>query len=354
MELGISVVVPFLDEAGTLEQLYERVARVLDERGEPWEILFVDDGSRDGGTAIVKRLAAADPAVGLVELRRNFGKSAALDAGFRRARGRVVITMDADLQDDPDEIPKLLEALEERSLDVVSGRKWPRLDPVTKTLPSKLFNFVVRALTGLPLADFNCGFKAYRREAIDDLALYGELHRYIPVLVDAKGFAVGEVDVKHHPRRHGRSKFGGERFARGFFDLLTVILLTQYGRRPLHLFGWAGTILFGIGFVILSYLTVLWFAGTGIGQRPLLFLGLLLIMVGVQLFSTGLLGEMINSTRAREPSFSIRHEIAADGRDPAVSPLPRTDDRADDEPPAATSDAEEAPAPLRGPEVAEA
>ncbi len=325
MDLGISVVVPFLDEAGTLEQLYERVARVLDAHGEPWELVFVDDGSTDGGAAIVERLAAADPAVGIVRLRRNFGKSAALDAGFRRARGRIVVTMDADLQDDPDEIPRLLEALEARDLDVVSGRKWPRRDPITKTAPSRLFNLVVRTLTGLRLADFNCGFKAYRREAIADLALYGELHRYIPVLVDARGYAVGEVDVKHHPRKHGRSKFGGERFARGFFDLLTVILLTRYGRRPLHLFGWAGTLMFGVGFAILSYLTVLWFLGTGIGQRPLLFLGLLLIMVGVQLFSTGLLGEMINSTRAREPSFSVRSEIVAEGRVPDASAPPRDD-----------------------------
>ncbi|MEZ4337675.1 MAG: glycosyltransferase family 2 protein [Sandaracinaceae bacterium] len=327
MDLGISVVVPFLDEVGTLESLYERIARVLDAHGEPWELIFIDDGSTDGSTEIAERLAKEDPAVGLVRMRRNFGKSAALDAGFRRARGRLVITMDADLQDDPDEIPKLLAALDERNLDVVSGRKWPRLDPLTKTAPSKLFNFVVRTLTRLQLSDFNCGFKVYRREAIDDLALYGELHRYIPVLVDARGFAVGEVDVKHHPRRHGHSKFGAERFARGFFDLLTVILLTRYGRRPLHLFGWAGALLFGLGFVILSYLTVLWFMGTGIGQRPLLFLGLLLIMVGVQLVSTGLLGEMINSTRAREPSFSIRSEITAEGRVPEASdaaPPPRS------------------------------
>lgn len=325
MEPTLSVVVPFLDEAGSLAELHARLTRVLEAHGEPFEIVFVDDGSTDGGAAIVEDLAADDPAVGLVRLRRNFGKSAALDAGFRRARGRVVLTMDADLQDDPDEIPKLLDALETRALDVVSGRKWPRRDPIGKTLPSRIFNLVVRRMTGVPLSDFNCGFKAYRREALEDLALYGELHRYIPVLVDARGFAVGEVDVRHHARKHGRSKFGVERFARGFFDLLTVILLTRFGRRPLHLFGWIGASLSGAGLVILTYLSVLWFLGTPIGHRPLLTLGLLLMVVGVQLVSTGLLGEMISGARAREPSFSVKHEIVAEGRAPERSPAaPRT------------------------------
>jgi glycosyltransferase involved in cell wall biosynthesis len=278
--------------------------------GDPYEILFIDDGSRDGSARIIESLAERDPAVGYVRFRRNFGKSAALDAGFRRARGDIVITMDADLQDDPNEVPRLIEALESRNLDLVSGWKQKRHDPLGKTLPSKLFNFTVRTLTGLPLNDFNCGLKAYRAEAVDGLDLYGELHRYIPVLVAWRGFSVGEIAVTHHPRKWGHSKYGIERMAKGFFDLLTVILLTRYRRRPLHLFGWAGLIMFLLGFGCLAYLTVLWFLGTGIGARPLLFLGVLLVTVGVQLISTGLLGEMINSTRAVEPGYTIRAERA--------------------------------------------
>ncbi|HJL20111.1 MAG TPA: glycosyltransferase family 2 protein, partial [Sandaracinaceae bacterium LLY-WYZ-13_1] len=309
MEPQISVVVPFYNEEGTLEELHARVSAVLRARGEPYELLFVDDGSTDGGPKVVRRLAEADPTVGLVRFRRNFGKSAALDAGLKRARGRVVVTMDADLQDDPDELPRLIGTLEERELDLVSGWKRKRHDPLGKTLPSKVFNFVVRRLTGLRLNDFNCGLKAYRAEALDGLELYGELHRYIPVLVDWRGYRVGEIAVTHHPRKWGRSKYGVERMAKGFFDLLTVILLTRYRRRPLHLFGWAGLVMFALGFLCLSYLTVLWFLDMGpIGTRPLLFLGLLLVMVGVQLISTGLLGEMINSTRSVEPGYVIREE----------------------------------------------
>lgn len=308
MRPRISVVVPLFDEEGTLEELHEKLTRVLRELGDPYEILFVDDGSRDRSGKIVAALAERDPAVGYVRFRRNFGKSAALDAGFRRARGEIVITMDADLQDDPEEIPRLVAALEEQKLDLVSGWKKKRHDPLGKTLPSKLFNWTVRTLTGIKLNDFNCGLKAYRAEAIDGLDLYGELHRYIPVLVAWRGFAVGELAVKHHPRKWGHSKYGIERMAKGFFDLLTVILLTRYRRRPLHLFGWAGLVMFLLGFACLFYLTVIWFLGHGIGTRPLLFLGVLLVTVGVQLVSTGLLGEMINSTRAVEAGYTIRDE----------------------------------------------
>ncbi len=317
MDPRISVVIPLFDEEGTLEELHEKLSGVLARLGEPYEILFVDDGSRDRSPKIIEALAARDPAVGLIRFRRNFGKSAALDAAFKRARGRIIITMDADLQDDPEEIPRLLAALDEQELDLVSGWKKKRHDPLGKTLPSKLFNFTVRTLTGLKLNDFNCGLKAYRAEAVDGLDLYGELHRYIPVLVDWRGFRVGELAVQHHPRKWGHSKYGIERMAKGFFDLLTVILLTRYRRRPLHLFGWAGLLMFVLGFACLAYLTVLWFLGHGpIGTRPLLFLGLLLVMVGVQLISTGLLGEMINSTRSVEPGYIIRSERLPVGRQP--------------------------------------
>ncbi|MFK7987762.1 MAG: glycosyltransferase family 2 protein [Sandaracinaceae bacterium] len=309
MRPAISVVIPFLNEEGTLDELYQRVTEVMAEVGQTYEILFIDDGSTDGGPALIEGLADDDERVGFLRFRRNFGKSAALDAGFKRAQGRIIITMDADLQDDPKEIPRLLAALEERELDLVSGWKRKRLDPLGKTLPSKLFNATVRTLTGIKLNDFNCGFKAYRAESVDGLELYGELHRYIPVLVDWRGFRVGEIPVEHHARKWGQSKYGIERMAKGFFDLLTVILITRYRRRPLHLFGWAGLSMFGLGFVCLSYLTVLWFLGMGpIGSRPLLTLGLLLVVVGAQLFSTGLLGEMINSTRSVEVAYTIRQE----------------------------------------------
>lgn len=334
MRPRISVVVPLLDEEGTLEELHDKLTRVLGELGEPYEILFVDDGSRDGSARVIATLAARDPAVGYVRFRRNFGKSAALDAGFRRARGEIVVTMDADLQDDPDEIPHLVAALDERDLDLVSGWKQKRHDPLGKTLPSKLFNFTVRTLTGLKLNDFNCGLKAYRAEAIEGLDLYGELHRYIPVLVDWRGFRVGELAVTHHPRKWGKSKYGIERMAKGFFDLLTVILLTRYRRRPLHLFGWAGLVMFLLGFACLAYLTVLWFLGTGIGARPLLLLGVLLVTVGVQLISTGLLGEMINSTRAVEPGYTIREERlpAGEGRASSAAEPEEAEEAGDERP----------------------
>jgi glycosyltransferase involved in cell wall biosynthesis len=326
----ISVVIPFLDEEGTLSELHEKLTRVLESEGEPYEVLFIDDGSRDDGPKVVAGIAESDPHVGLVRLRRNFGKSAALDAGFRRARGDIVITMDADLQDDPDEIPRLVAALREQDLDLVSGWKQKRRDPLGKTLPSKLFNLTVRVLSGLKLNDFNCGLKAYRSEAIRDLDLYGELHRYVPVLVHWRGFAVGQLAVRHHPRKWGRSKFGVERMAKGFFDLMTIVLLTRYRRRPLHLFGWAGLLMLLSGFACLTYLTVTWFMGHPIGMRPLLFLGLLLVMVGVQLLSTGLLAEMVNSTRSVESGYNVRSEILPRAAD---APRPLATEAARPEPP---------------------
>jgi glycosyltransferase involved in cell wall biosynthesis len=240
----------------------------------------------------------------VVELRRNFGKATALQAGFQIARGSVIITMDADLQDDPAEIPRFLAALEQGA-DLVSGWKRNRQDPITKTLPSKLFNFMTSFLTGIKLRDFNCGFKAYRREVVQSLDLYGELHRYIPVLAYANGFRIGEIAVTHHPRRFGKSKYSFERFLRGAFDLLTVLFLGNFKRRPLHLFGFIGISLFGLGFTIDAYLSLLWLTGTSwIGNRPLLIFGTLLIIVGVQVLIFGLLAEMVTAATYR------RSEIA--------------------------------------------
>jgi glycosyltransferase involved in cell wall biosynthesis len=314
----ISIVVPFLDEEGSLEELHARLASVLTGLGKTYEILFVDDGSRDRGPAVVDALAERDPHVGVIHFRRNFGKAAALDIGFRRARGRIVLTMDADLQDDPDEIPNFLAKLDE-GWDLVSGWKKKRLDPLGKTLPSKLFNAVVSWSSGLKLDDFNCGFKAYRAETLEGLDLYGELHRYVPVLVHFRGYRVAQIPVLHHPRRSGTSKYGIERLVKGFFDLLTVLLITRYRARPLHLFGGVGLAFAFAGFACLAYLSVLWFLGHPLANRPMLLFGVLLVMVGVQLVSTGLLGEMISSSQVgSKPHYEIRSERLARGEMPTL------------------------------------
>lgn len=291
-EPEISVVIPALNERESLPQLHKELTEVLSQLGRRYEIVIVDDGSTDGTTEVCREMAARDPNLTHIELRRRFGKAMALQAGFRAVRGEVIFTMDADLQDDPREIPRFLEMLD-RDYDVVSGWKENRKDPVGKTLPSKLFNYVTSRLSGLRLRDFNCGFKAYRREVIEDLDVYGELYRYIPVVVHAKGFRVGELPVTHRPRQHGVSKYGLERFLRGPMDLLTILFLVTFRKRPLHLFGNIGLMIGLLGFAINTYLAVIWFMGRGIGDRPLLMLGTLLIIVGIQMVVFGLLGEMV-------------------------------------------------------------
>jgi glycosyltransferase involved in cell wall biosynthesis len=305
--IDISIVIPVMNEEGSLRELHERLSKVLSGTGRPYEILFVDDGSTDDSGEILDGLAQDDDRVGVIHFRCNFGKAAALDAGFRQSRGAIIFTMDADLQDEPAEIPRFLAEME-KGYDLVSGWKMVRHDPLHKTLPSRLFNFVVARVSGLRLRDLNCGFKAYRSRVLKDLNLYGELHRFIPVLVSSRGYRVGEIPVQHHPRRTGKSKYGAARLTKGFFDLLTVLLTTKYLSRPLHLFGAAGLVASALGSVILMYLTVLWFLDAGpIGTRPLLFLGLLLIMVGFQLISTGLLGELICRNQSRhEQHYEIR------------------------------------------------
>ena len=297
-DLEISIVVPVLNERESLPHLHKELTDTLRAVGKSYEIIFVDDGSSDGSVEVVRDIAANDDAVVLVELRRRFGKSTGLQAGFRVSRGEIVITLDADLQDDPKEIPRFLEALE-NDYDLVSGWKEDRKDPLMKTIPSKFFNFVTSKMSGLKLRDFNCGFKAYRKEVIDDLNIYGELYRYIPVVVHAKGFRVGEIAVSHRARQFGESKYGLERFIRGPLDLLTIMFLISFQKRPLHLFGPVGVLVGSVGLMINAYLAVLWFQGQGIGDRPLLMLGILLIIVGIQILVFGLLGEMIAATSYR-------------------------------------------------------
>ncbi len=296
MEMNkISVVVPVYNEAESLAELTAEIVSSVGELGLDYEIIFVNDGSSDESWARIRSLCEnGDARVRGIRFRRNFGKAAALSAGFKAARGDVVFTMDADLQDDPAEIPAFLGKLEE-GYDLVSGWKENRRDPISKTLPSRLFNAVTRAISGIPLHDFNCGFKAYRKEVTANINLYGELHRYIPVLAFDLGYRIGEIPVRHHPRKHGRSKYGFMRVFAGFLDLLTVIATTRYLRRPAHLFGGIGIALLGSGILILLYLTGLWFTGDRpIGNRPLFFLGILNTIVAVNFLSFGLLAEIIN------------------------------------------------------------
>jgi dolichol-phosphate mannosyltransferase len=273
--------------------------------------VFVDDGSMDGSFSALTRLHNALDNVRVVRLRRNFGKAAALAAGFANAHGDVVVTIDADLQDDPAEIPRLLAKLDE-GFDLVSGWKAHRRDPITRRVPSKIFNWVTGRVSGLRLHDLNCGLKAYRAEVVQGLRLYGELHRFIPVLAHYRGYRVAELPVHHRPREHGRSRYGVERYLRGFLDLLTVSFIGRYRYRPLHLFGGLGLGLGTLGFGILVYLTILKIGGEAIGRRPLLILGVLLVVVGLQFFSLGLISELITSQHEERAGPRERTELHVD------------------------------------------
>jgi glycosyltransferase involved in cell wall biosynthesis len=290
----ISVVIPVHNEERSVALLYDELSATFAGEGLTWEAVFVDDGSTDGTFAALTRLHDANDNVRAVRFRRNFGKAAALDAGFKEAEGDIVVTIDGDLQDDPAEIPRLLARLDE-GYDLVSGWKTKRRDPLTRRIPSKLFNTVTGRVSGIRLHDMNCGLKAYRAEVLDGLNLYGELHRYIPVLAHYRGYRVTELPVNHRPREHGSSNYGVERYMRGFLDLLTVTFMGRYSHRPLHLFGGLGVGAGALGFAILLYLTVVKLTGQAIGQRPLLTLGVLLVVVGIQLLSLGLLSELITS-----------------------------------------------------------
>jgi glycosyltransferase involved in cell wall biosynthesis len=311
----ISVIVPLYNEEGSIPTLHREITEALRKLGRPYEIIFSNDGSTDGSVAILEELTMTDPSVTVLHLRRNFGKAMALSAGFKEASGRIVITMDADLQDNPVEIPKFVAGIES-GYDLISGWKFHRKDPISKTLPSKLFNRVVSGTTGLPLHDFNCGFKAYSRNLVDNLRIYGELHRYIPALAYGEGYRVKEIKIDHRPRKYGKSKYGLERFTRGLLDLLTVLFITRYTRKPLHLFGSIGLVSIFLGMTINVYLSTIWAMGTPIGHRPLLSLGVLLTVLGVQFVSTGLLGEMLaRSQKDDGENFVARRCAGSERRD---------------------------------------
>jgi glycosyltransferase involved in cell wall biosynthesis len=291
-ELDLSVVIPAYDEAESLPALTAELVSVLGARGGSWEILYIDDGSRDGTAQALAALAAADRRVKGLSFRRNFGKSAALATGFRAARGKLVVTMDADLQDDPAELPKLIAKLEE-GYDLVSGWKQNRQDPISKTLPSRLFNTVTSWVAGVRLHDFNCGFKVYRREVTLAIEVYGEFHRFMPALAHWAGFRVAELPVHHRPRKFGRSKFGAARFINGFLDLMSAAFISTSALKPLHVFGRIGLMFFAVGAVIGAYFVAQWILGEPMRVRPLMLAGVGMVILGIQFVLMGLLGEMI-------------------------------------------------------------
>jgi len=311
----LSFVIPVLNEADSLKQLYHEIKTNLGTHEA--EIIFIDDGSTDASFQIMAELAANDQSVKVIKFRRNFGKAAALQKGFELATGEVVFTMDADLQDDPIEIPAFLDKLDE-GFDLVSGWKKKRLDPLHKRLPSKLFNSVTAHTFKLKLKDYNCGFKAYRKTLVKELSLYGEMHRYIPALVHSLGYKVGEIPVQHRARQFGKSKYGIERYLRGFFDLMTVKMVTQYVKSPLYLFGRVGLLATLAGALLTIYLAALKiFYGMPLSNRPLLFLGILMILGGLQFISLGLISELIINrvTSTQRLPLSIEKTINAEAPD---------------------------------------
>lgn len=320
--MNLSVVVPVHNEGESLAALHAELDRVAAEHAlGPVEFLFVDDGSRDESWEVVRRLASTDPRVRGIRFRRNFGKAAALTAGFAATRGRIVFTLDGDLQDDPAEIPRFLARLDE-GYDVVSGWKRTRHDPWHKVGPSRVFNRMISGLTGCRLHDHNCGFKAYRAEVLKEVSIYGELHRFVPVLAHARGFRVGEIEVNHRARKFGQSKYGVSRFVKGFLDLLTVRFRIGFGQRPQHLFGGVGLVLFAIGAIGLLYLAGLWVTdhwirgdtAHPIGTRPLLVYSATLLGVGTQLVVLGVMAELLTSYNLRaEDTYSVAERLGEPG-----------------------------------------
>lgn len=310
---SVSFVCPAYNERESLPELVRELHTLGQTLGVPFEILIVDDGSTDGTRQYLHELAAQDPGVHPVVLRRNSGKATALHAGFQCARGELIVTLDADLQNDPSEVPKLLTVMVEQEVDIVTGWKFDRPDSLEKRLPSRFFNLVTRKLSGLQLHDFNSGIKLYTREAAQALDLYGELHRYIPMLAASLGFSIAEVQTHTRERKYGKTKYHGKRYFRGFFDLLTVLFLTKYNRRPLHLFGGIGLTIGGIGTVLLVYLSLLRIIGhQAIGTRPLLTFAIFFTLVGLQLIFTGLLAELL-VRGAPHRQVPIRSEWNGDG-----------------------------------------
>ena len=312
MTVDLSVVIPLLNEEESLPELVQWIDRVVRENNLETEIILVDDGSTDSSWNVIEDLAKKFSVVRGIKFRRNYGKSAALHVGFNNSKGHVVITMDADLQDSPDEIPELYRLINEENYDLISGWKKQRHDPISKTIPSKFFNWVTQRITGIKLHDFNCGLKSYKGELVRSIDVYGEMHRYIPAIAKWSGFTkIGEKVVEHQARKYGSTKFGFERFINGFLDLLSITFVGKFAKRPMHLFGSMGTLFFFLGFGILIYLTVMKiiYSQYGIADRPLFYFGILLLIVGSQLFLTGFLAELISRNAPGRNEYPIEKEI---------------------------------------------
>jgi glycosyltransferase involved in cell wall biosynthesis len=305
----ISVVVPLYNEDESLPELCAWIDRIMVENKFSYEVILVDDGSSDRSWEVISELSEKNNHLRGIRFRRNYGKSGALNVGFEAAQGNVIITMDADLQDSPDEIPQLYRMITQEGFDLVSGWKQKRFDPITKTLPTKLFNWAARKMSGIYLHDFNCGLKAYKRDVVKSIEVYGEMHRYIPVLAKWAGFKkIGEKVVQHQARKYGVTKFGWERFVNGFLDLLSITFVSRFGKRPMHLFGLLGSLSFFIGFVIATYLTFAKFAHQAykMTDRPIFYFGLFFMVIGTQLFLAGFLGELISRNGHDRNNYQIR------------------------------------------------
>ncbi len=310
--LDLSVVVPLLNEEESLPELAAWIDRVMKENDFSYEIIMIDDGSTDSSWQVIEQLSAQNPAVKGIRFRRNYGKSAALNEGFAATSGEVIITMDADLQDSPDEIPELRRMILEDNYHIVSGWKKKRYDPLSKTIPTKIYNGATRYMTGIKLHDMNCGLKAYQSEVVKNINVYGEMHRYIPAIAKWEGFTrIGEKVVQHQARKYGSTKFGLERFLNGFLDLMTITFMGRFGKRPMHIFGLLGTLMFFIGFAISFYLSIakLFFEQYRMTERPIFFFAILCMIIGSQLFLSGFLGELITRNSPYKDSYQVRTRI---------------------------------------------
>lgn len=311
----ISVIIPLLNEAESLPELHDWIVRATTDANLTCEVIFMDDGSTDNSWDVIRQLSEKNPSVRGIRFRRNYGKSAALNEGFIAAKGEVIITMDADLQDSPDEIPELFRLITQENFDLISGWKEKRYDPLSKTIPTRLFNWATRKMSGIELHDFNCGLKAYRRDVVKSIEVYGEMHRYIPVIAKNAGFRkIGEKSVEHRPRKYGTTKFGLERFINGFLDLMSIWFVGKFGKRPMHLFGLLGTLCFLGGLVIAIYLTIAKFAWQeyNMTSRPLFYMGILAMIIGVQLFLAGFLGELISRNSQDRNHYLIGEKVGMD------------------------------------------
>ena len=310
--MDISVIVPLYNEEESLPELSEWIVKVMNENKFSYEVIFIDDGSTDTSWEVIEALSSKNPNFRSIKFRRNYGKSAALNCGFQDAQGDVVITMDADMQDSPDEIPELYKMIKEQGFHLVSGWKQKRYDPISKTIPTKLFNWAARRMTKIKLHDFNCGLKAYKKDVIKCIEVYGEMHRYIPVIAKWAGFTkIGEKVVQHRERKYGKTKFGLERFINGFLDLISISFVGKFGKRPMHFFGLWGTLLFIIGFAIAGYLAYAKIAleTYKMTERPLFYLGLLCMIIGSQMFLTGFIAEMVSRNSTDRNTYLIEKRL---------------------------------------------